>query len=68
MLCALHLDVEVPLPEDWDLQSFLPLHEVYQHYKFKECLPHFSNEVEHTLRTIRLVTLGHWLCEQEIYG
>ncbi|GAB6024350.1 hypothetical protein CHUAL_009519 [Chamberlinius hualienensis] len=58
----------VPLPEDWDLQCFLPLQKAYKSYKWQQQSPLLSSEEEHSLRVYRLLEIGRWMCEQEIYG
>uniref|UniRef100_T1JIJ0 DNA/RNA-binding domain-containing protein n=1 Tax=Strigamia maritima TaxID=126957 RepID=T1JIJ0_STRMM len=59
---------DVPLPEDWDLQCFLPLAKTHRQYKFKETTPRLTEEEEAKLRTYRLLSHGKWICEQEIAG
>lgn len=59
---------QVPLPEDWDLHCFLPLLKAHKLYKWKQHSPVLSSEEEHSLRVCRLVEIGRWMCDQEIYG
>ncbi|KAF7390262.1 hypothetical protein HZH68_012119 [Vespula germanica] len=60
--------VKVPLPEDRDLQGFLPLEKNFENLKFTNT--DFEDDIAtlNKLRAVRLIQLGHYLTQYQING
>ncbi len=62
---------DYPLPEDYDLQAYLPLLPCLKRYRFKEvsCSPEsFPPEDQRFVRASRMVSLGMFLASKEFKG
>ncbi|XP_049847449.1 uncharacterized protein LOC126299523 [Schistocerca gregaria] len=55
----------VPLPEDKNLQCFIPLERLLNNYRFVFDEPKMEAETTNKLRASRLIEFGIWLSEQE---
>lgn len=60
--------VKVPLPEDRDLQGFLPLEKSFESLKFTSTDLECDLETTNKLRAVRIVQLGHSLAQCRING
>lgn len=58
---------KIPLPEDRDLQCFLPLVNAYKDLDFTICVnPNYDTRFFNNLRANRLVCLSVWLSTQNV--
>lgn len=60
--------VKVPLPEDRDLQGFLPLEKSFECLKFTSLDLEDNVEASNKLRAVRILRLGHCLAQYKING
>ncbi|XP_006611926.1 protein SMG7-like [Apis dorsata] len=60
--------IKVPLPEDRDLQGFLPLEKSFECLKFTSTDLEDNIEASNKLRAIRILHLGHCLAQYRING
>ncbi|XP_054008743.1 uncharacterized protein LOC128892391 isoform X1 [Hylaeus anthracinus] len=60
--------VKVPLPEDRDLQGFLPLEKSFECLKFTSTDLEGDTEAYNKLRAVRILRLGHCLAQYRING
>lgn len=60
--------IKVPLPEDRDLQGFLPLEKSFECLKFTSTDLEDNIEASNKLRAIRILHLGHCLAQYKING
>ena len=60
--------VKVPLPEDRDLQGFLPLEKSFECLKFTNTDLEDDLEASNKLRAVRILRLGHCLAQYKING
>ncbi|XP_076232066.1 uncharacterized protein LOC143177786 [Calliopsis andreniformis] len=60
--------VKVPLPEDRDLQGFLPLEKSFENLKFTSTDLEDDTEASNKLRAVRILQLGHCLTQYKING
>ncbi|XP_017880856.1 protein SMG7-like isoform X2 [Ceratina calcarata] len=60
--------VKVPLPEDRDLQGFLPLEKSFECLKFTSVDLEDNVEASNKLRAVRILRLGHCLAQYRING
>ncbi|XP_076627467.1 uncharacterized protein LOC143344840 isoform X1 [Colletes latitarsis] len=60
--------VKVPLPEDRDLQGFLPLEKSFEYLKFTSTDLEDDIEAYNKLRAVRILRLGHCLAQYRING
>ncbi|XP_012152176.2 uncharacterized protein LOC100880698 isoform X2 [Megachile rotundata] len=60
--------VEVPLPEDRDLQGFLPLEKSFECLKFTNTDLEDDIEASNKLRAVRILRSGHCLAQYKING
>ncbi|XP_017789352.1 PREDICTED: protein SMG7-like [Habropoda laboriosa] len=60
--------VKVPLPEDRDLQGFLPLEKSFECLKFTSTDLEDNIEASNKLRAVRILRLGHCLAQYRING
>ncbi|KAK9296838.1 hypothetical protein QLX08_009247 [Tetragonisca angustula] len=60
--------VKVPLPEDRDLQGFLPLEKSFESLKFTSTDLEDNIEASNKLRAVRILRLGHYLAQYKING
>ncbi|CAK9810528.1 Nonsense-mediated mRNA decay factor SMG7 [Anthophora plagiata] len=60
--------VKVPLPEDRDLQGFLPLEKSFECLKFTSTDLEDNIEALNKLRAVRILRLGHCLAQYRING
>lgn len=60
--------VKVPLPEDRDLQGFLPLEKSFESLKFTSTDLEDNIEASNKLRAVRILRLGHCLAQYKING
>ncbi|XP_063229375.1 nonsense-mediated mRNA decay factor SMG7-like [Bacillus rossius redtenbacheri] len=57
----------VPLPEDRDLQAFIPLEKAFSHLRFNSRDWEISQVTLNNIRASRLLEFGSWLVAQENY-
>ncbi|KAI4473501.1 hypothetical protein M0802_016085 [Mischocyttarus mexicanus] len=60
--------IKVPLPEDRDLQGFLPLEKNFENLKFTNTDIVDDIGTLNKLRAVRLIQLGHFLTQYQING
>ncbi|KAI4486799.1 hypothetical protein M0804_006169 [Polistes exclamans] len=60
--------IKVPLPEDRDLQGFLPLEKNFENLKFTNTDIVDDIATLNKLRAVRLIQLGHFLTQYQING
>ncbi|OAD57029.1 Protein SMG7 [Eufriesea mexicana] len=60
--------IKVPLPEDRDLQGFLPLEKSFECLKFTSTDLEDNIEASNKLRAVRILRLGHFLAQYRING
>lgn len=60
--------VKIPLPEDRDLQGFLPLEKSLESLKFTSTDLEDNIEASNKLRAVRILRLGHCLAQYKING
>lgn len=60
--------VKVPLPEDRDLQGFLPLEKSFECLKFTSTDLEDDTEASNKLRAVRILRLGHYFTQYRING
>lgn len=61
-------DLKVPLPEDRDLQGFLPLEKVFEAVRFTSAELEDDTAALNKLRAVRLLQLGRCLAQQNVNG
>lgn len=66
LLCG--IDVAVPLPEDRDLQGFLPLEKSFENLRFTNTALEGDVTTLNKLRAVRILHLGHCFAQYQING
>ncbi|XP_076058710.1 uncharacterized protein LOC143035712 isoform X3 [Oratosquilla oratoria] len=59
---------EHPLPEDWDLQGFVPLQSMLEKYKYRDSLIEPCPEEYNLIRAARLIEFANWATQQVVDG
>ncbi|CAD6227633.1 GSCOCG00001313001-RA-CDS [Cotesia congregata] len=58
--------IKIPLPEDWELQGFLPLEQSFEKLKFTD--EFVGGDDLKKLRAVRIIELGRLLTEYQVSG